>query len=559
MGDQVMPYVATSWLNDSPPPMSAANLNKMTNEAKSQALAKSIAHTLPTWADGVAPAVSSATPWNEIERVVEAVAVSLGLTYTKTTWSSGWVPPRNAGRLNQIEQQLAVNRNAIEAPPAAPSIPTGLAATAGNGQVVLTWNANPAGENVDGYQVYITSPVDVTLDLDVDALTYTATGLSNGTTYQFRISAHNASGYGPYSSTPVQATPSGPAPPPTTLKRGIAYIKLGSGQTYSNAEKYDTLWLTRNALPRPSIGNRVLTYMSGTNCTNTVDQGYGVNLTTARANNWILKNSGGAEIQNANFPDAFLGDVGDAAYQLRWCQNVEAMLAGAGVSGFYSDDTVNWGRLMGWTANQVPAKYPNQQAWDDAMVSFCQFVGGYLRPRGIYVAHNANAWLPNDEESNNGMRLARWWSRIGPHADGIMIETWMSLMNWGIPIRLAGPAWSQNWDAYRNLHRFTNGEYAFPVTGGTVSIPAGCDIICLDSAPDLASTRYCLATFLLDYKRTWSSYIQESTGDPWNTEFDKMPMGAPTGDATFSGGVWTRNFANGTVTVNPTTGASTIT
>ena len=109
-----MPYTATTYVNGQSPAISAANLNKLTDELESQAAAVSISHSLPTWANGVAPAVSSAAPLNEMERVLQVVATALGLSYTKTTWAEGWSPPRNATNLNKMEQQAAANRAEID-------------------------------------------------------------------------------------------------------------------------------------------------------------------------------------------------------------------------------------------------------------------------------------------------------------------------------------------------------------------------------------------------------------------------------------------------------------
>lgn len=95
-------------------------------------------------------------------------------------------------------------------PTVKPSIPTGLTATAGNGQVVLSWNANPAGDQVDDYQVYRN---DTLLADDLTGTSYAATGLTNGTQYSFRISAHNVVGYGDWTAA-VNATPTAPVATP---------------------------------------------------------------------------------------------------------------------------------------------------------------------------------------------------------------------------------------------------------------------------------------------------------------------------------------------------------
>ncbi|MBX4201408.1 fibronectin type III domain-containing protein, partial [Candidatus Saccharibacteria bacterium] len=100
-------------------------------------------------------------------------------------------------------------------PPAAkPTIPTGLKATVGNAQVTLSWNPNPAGDNVDTYQVYWTTDSTWAAAsqqaLSVSGTSYTVTNLTNSTPYYFRISAHNSVDYGDWSTTAVTATPSAP-------------------------------------------------------------------------------------------------------------------------------------------------------------------------------------------------------------------------------------------------------------------------------------------------------------------------------------------------------------
>lgn len=65
------PYTPTTWVNDGAPALTAANLNHLTNELKAQALAKSIAHTLPTWVDGGhlrSPTRQVSTRWSGWQR-----------------------------------------------------------------------------------------------------------------------------------------------------------------------------------------------------------------------------------------------------------------------------------------------------------------------------------------------------------------------------------------------------------------------------------------------------------------------------------------------------------
>ena len=91
-----------------------------------------------------------------------------------------------------------------------PSIPTGLTAAPGDSKVTLTWNANPASDGVDSYQVYWTTDsgwnAAPSQNLNVTGTSYTVTGLTNNTTYYFRISAHNTAGYGGWTAA-VSAAP----------------------------------------------------------------------------------------------------------------------------------------------------------------------------------------------------------------------------------------------------------------------------------------------------------------------------------------------------------------
>jgi hypothetical protein len=92
-----------------------------------------------------------------------------------------------------------------------PPRPTNLVATAGNGQVSLTWTASSGATTYNvsrgtrrGDVIHLT-----TIATGLTSLAYTNTGLTNGTTYLFSVSAVNAAGESP-DSLLAQATPQGP-------------------------------------------------------------------------------------------------------------------------------------------------------------------------------------------------------------------------------------------------------------------------------------------------------------------------------------------------------------
>lgn len=112
-------YVPTSWQNYAAggTPMSAANLNHLTDELELQAASLGIIHSLPNWANGAPPALTDATSLNEMENVTAQVASQLGLSYTKTTWQAGWTPGRNAYNLNKLETAAQAARVLLDAAP----------------------------------------------------------------------------------------------------------------------------------------------------------------------------------------------------------------------------------------------------------------------------------------------------------------------------------------------------------------------------------------------------------------------------------------------------------
>jgi hypothetical protein len=115
----------------------------------------------------------------------------------------------------------AASASATPAPSTtAPGAPTGVTASAGNAQAVVSWTA-PSGDGasaITGYTVQDSSNGGTSWNAatllahsasghDAPSTTKTVTGLTNGTAYVFRVGAVNASGVGAYSAPSAPVTP----------------------------------------------------------------------------------------------------------------------------------------------------------------------------------------------------------------------------------------------------------------------------------------------------------------------------------------------------------------
>jgi fibronectin type 3 domain-containing protein len=128
----------------------------------------------------------------------------------------------NAGGLGPVSTEISAT------PVAPPAAPTGLSATPGDGQIALSWNAVPGAAfyrvrrsitNGGGYADFSGNTVT--------GLTFTNTGLTNGTPYYYVVVASNAGGES-LPSAQAGATPIAPPAAPTGLSAvpGNAQVSL---------------------------------------------------------------------------------------------------------------------------------------------------------------------------------------------------------------------------------------------------------------------------------------------------------------------------------------------
>ncbi|MEO7101622.1 MAG: fibronectin type III domain-containing protein [Luteolibacter sp.] len=127
----------------------------------------------------------------------------------------------------------------------APSAPAGLAAAGGNTQVALTWSASAGATSYNIKRATVNGGPYSTIT-SVTGTSFTNTGLANGTTYYYVVSAVNPGGESA-NSNQASATPQVPAPPsPTGLVAagGNAQVALtwntASGATSYNVKRSTT-------------------------------------------------------------------------------------------------------------------------------------------------------------------------------------------------------------------------------------------------------------------------------------------------------------------------------
>jgi len=148
---------------------------------------------------------------------------------------------------------------------AAPATPTGLAATAGDAQVALSWSASSFATSYNVKRSTASAgpytPIGTT---SAPTVTYAdSSGLNNGTTYYYVVSATGTGGTSSDTS-PVSATPVAPVPLLVAITRGAGITWFAS-----NSITYQVQWSSA-LLGANTVWNNLGSSIAGNGATNTV-------------------------------------------------------------------------------------------------------------------------------------------------------------------------------------------------------------------------------------------------------------------------------------------------
>jgi titin len=198
------------------PPTAPVNLSVVASDGTA-----ALVWAVPT-SDGGAPVTSYV-----VERSTDG-----GLTWATatTTSTSGAVLSGLTNGTAYAFRVIAVNAAGSGAPSApvtatpaaAPGAPTSLVLVSGDGQIALSWSApsNDGGASISSYRVEMSSDGGTSWAIVASAVTarnFLVVGLTNGTPYQFRVTATNMIGAGASATSSVSATPVTTSSAPTNL------------------------------------------------------------------------------------------------------------------------------------------------------------------------------------------------------------------------------------------------------------------------------------------------------------------------------------------------------
>lgn len=242
---------------------------------------------------------------------------------------------------------------------------------------------------------------------------------------------------------------------------------------------------------------------------------------------WFLTTPAGKRINSHWFPQAWMMDIGNPAYQQRWLDNVSGAVKTLGFDGVFVDDA---DADPGWhLQGREIAKYPTLKLWQRATRSMLARVGTGLISQGyLFIPNLSTPW----SASYNALSVWKDWLRFTSGASQEYFTKWGD----------ASSAW------------FVGSDWIFRQQFQRATEAAGKIFIGITYAPrrDVRSLHYAQANFLLNTTGGPSALLVKSDremGDP-RTRSWTSPIGRPLGPRQRAGAAWRRAFSGGAVAVN---------
>jgi hypothetical protein len=242
---------------------------------------------------------------------------------------------------------------------------------------------------------------------------------------------------------------------------------------------------------------------------------------------WFLLNTSGQRFTHRDYSNLWAMDVGSPSYQQRWTNNVLNSLNSLGFDGVFIDDTNP--TMKGHYDPTKVAKYPTDSAYQQATASALAYLGPRIRSAGYDVIGNIGHFGEYPE-------VGRSWLQ---YMDGAMDE---NFGKWGNTAG-SGYAWEGYW-----TNELGSLKYAQEHGKDFLAVTHSAD-------NDVAAARYGWATMLLGAAGNAQFALHSNyTSETWFPEYG-YDIGEPVGpDIHTSSGVYLRQFSNGIVVVNPTSG-----
>ncbi|HTT94697.1 MAG TPA: putative glycoside hydrolase [Solirubrobacterales bacterium] len=246
---------------------------------------------------------------------------------------------------------------------------------------------------------------------------------------------------------------------------------------------------------------------------------------------WFLKNTGGRKFTSEAYEWLWAMDVGSAAYQQRWYENVIGEVESAGWDGVFIDDA-NASMKYAYDPAKV-AKYPNDASYAAAMEAALAYIGPKVQARGKLAIANFAQWVEAPQTYN------RWLGYLSGGLDEMFVK-------WG---RGAGEGYRP---AYQWEAQVEEAEYAAAKGKVFIGFTQG-------AVGETQAARYGYASVLLGGDESASyAFTPNYTEETWLPEYE-YEIGAATGAETADAdGVHRRRFEAGLVLVNPTAAAQSV-